>query len=1138
MRIAITTLLAGLIVCCAVGTVAWAQATAQISGTVRDASGAVLPGVQVTATQAETGFSRNTVTSETGFYAFPSLPLGPYKVEASLPGFRTFAQNGVLLQVGSSPVIEVKLEVGQVAQAVEVQAEAAAIETRSVGIGTVVETQRVVDLPLNARQVTDLITLSGLAVRTGSSPGYNMDTGVNISVAGGTSYSVQYNLDGASHLDMYVGTNMPLPFPDALQEFKVVTSAQDASSGGHSGAAVNAVTKSGTNQLHGDMFWFLRNAAANARDAFAPRNDQLKRNQFGGTIGGALKKDKVFFFVGYQGTVTRQTPLDNTAFVPSIAMRSGDFSAYINPANGCPSAAAVRNIVDSNGKLIFALSPAAVEISKRLPQTSDSCGRVSTGNPLNDNRLQLPARLDYQLSAKQTLFARYMVTRIETKVPYALRPNDVLTSTGYGADDTAQSVAFGDTYVFSPTVVNSIHISGNRVGANKLPAKFFSPADVGVKNLYSYIPQFTAITGPGFSLGLPANFAVSTTAMTNFGVNDDMTWVRRSHQFAFGASLNRGLLYTRSNAWAPGVMIFTGAIPNVGAIPGLGTPIVGTGAAITDFLTGRITSLHQANPNPENLTQNYFAAYLQDTWKATRKVTVNYGLRWAPFMPMQFSDANVYTFNLANFYKGVQSTVIPNAPPGFSYPGDPGFHGKSGMESQWKNLEPRVGIAWDPAGDGKTAIRVGGGIAHDFIRMDLHENTSSVAPFRLTVTPSVVSLDNPFPAGSPFPYNFDAAHPTFPSDPLFQGFFPIPSDLKTTEQYSWNFGIQRQVTPALFLSAAYVGTHLIHTWSAIDLNPGLYIPGNCAAGQYGLTAAGPCTQSNNINQRRLLLLTNPTAPKVNTLGSMEQLDDGGTQRYNGLLLNGRLRLGQRVNLDGNYTWSHCVGLPITTLTNLGAANPHGPYQNNGPNDRRLDMGDCTSSAAISSLDLRHIANITLVATTPKYSVGSILNRLVSTWTFSTIFQARSGAPLTPAIGGDQAYNGVAIPGGGALPIPQRPNQVLDDVTSPTRGQGCSPSPCVSWFNAAAVASPVVGTYGNMGVGSLRGPGFWDWSQTVSRKFQVTEKQQIEFRAEAFNVTNSLRLGNPNVTLSGGQFGRITSSNGGPRIMQFALKYVF
>ncbi len=190
------------------------------------------------------------------------------------------------------------------------------------------------------------------------------------------------------------------------------------------------------------------------------------------------------------------------------------------------------------------------------------------------------------------------------------------------------------------------------------------------------------------------------------------------------------------------------------------------------------------------------------------------------------------------------------------------------------------------------------------------------------------------------------------------------------------------------------------------------------------------------------------------------------------------------------------------------------------------------------MDLRHIANITVVATTPKYSGGGWFRRVGAGWTFSTIFQARSGAPLIGNAGGDLAYNGIAYTGGGALPLPQRPNQVLPDVTSPTRGQSCLPAPCVSWFNAAAVAAPAPGTYGNMGVGTLRGPGFWDWSQTVSRKFQAREGQQIEFRAEAFNVTNSVRLGNPNVSLSGGQFGKIVSSSGGPRIMQLALKYIF
>ncbi len=1120
----------------------WAQATAQISGTVGDQSGAVLPGVKITATQVDTGASRSAITNTTGFYVLPSLPLGPYRLEASLAGFRTFAQTGIVLQVGSNPVINVKMDVGQLEQTVEVKAEATPIETRSLGVGTVIETQRVLDLPLNGRSVTDLITLIGLSVQTGTSPGYTMDTGVNISVAGGTSYSVQYNLDGAAHLDMYVGTNMPLPFPDALQEFKLVTSSQDASSGGHSAAAVNSVTKSGTNDFHGDLFWFLRNAALNSRDAFAAQNDQLKRNQFGGVLGGPIKKDKLFFFLGFQGTTTRQTPSNTASYVPTAAMRSGDFSTYISPANGCPSAAAIRSIVDSKGKLTFPLSPAAVNIASRLPQTSDPCGEILSGNPVHENRFQAPVRLDYQLSDKHSLFARYLVTKINAMNPYEVDKNDLLATSGWGADDIAQSLAFGSTDMLSPHFVNSFRISGNRVGQSKIPAQFFSPADVGIKNLYSYLPQFTSLyVIGGFMVGFPANLAASTSAMTNFGVNDDVTIIRGAHQLAFGGSVGRGLLFARSYAWAPGVMIFAG-LPNLNPMLGIppgAPPVLGTGAAITDFMTGKITSFHQANPNPENLTQNYIALYLQDTWKLNRKLTLNYGLRWSPFMPMQFTDGNVYDFNLENFYKGVESTVIPTAPPGFSYPGDPGFHGKSGMESQWGILEPRVGIAWDPSGNGKMVIRLGGGIAHDFIRMDLHQNTSSSAPFRLTIQNVGSNLDNPFPSGNPFPYNFDPAHPVWPSSPDYQGFYPIPPDLKTTAQYSWNLGIQRQVAPALFVSATYVGSRLIHSWTAVELNPGVYIPGNCAPGQYGLVAPGPCTQSGNIDQRRLLNLARPNARNINTLGSLTQLDDGGTQSYHGLLLNARLRLGERMSLDGNYTWSRCIGLPITPVLTLGGTYPHGPYQNTGPNDRRQDMGDCSGSnvlTSISLLDLRQTANVTFVASTPKYSGGSWAKRVASSWTFSTIFQIRSGAALMPMIGSDQAYNGVGY-SQAATPIPQRPNQVLANVAAPDRGQACVPGPCVSWFNPAAFALPAAGTYGNMGVGSLRGPGYWDWSQSISRRFPVAEGHQIEFRAEAFNVTNSVRLGSPDTTLSSGTFGKITSSTG-PRIMQFALKYIF
>src|SRR5438552_14539423 len=243
----------GLLAAALLASTAWAQATAQINGTVKDSTGAVLPGVEITAVQTATGIARTTVTNETGSYSLLNLALGPYRLEASLPGFRTYRQTGIVLQVASNPVINVVLEIGQVSEQVEVQANAALVETRSVGVGTVIENQRILELPLNGRQPTDLITLSGAAVQTGTSPGYGMRTGALISVAGGGIEGVQYNLDGAPHLNALDGTGLPLPFPDALQEFKLSTSAQDASTSGHSGAVVNSVTKSGTNTLHGDV---------------------------------------------------------------------------------------------------------------------------------------------------------------------------------------------------------------------------------------------------------------------------------------------------------------------------------------------------------------------------------------------------------------------------------------------------------------------------------------------------------------------------------------------------------------------------------------------------------------------------------------------------------------------------------------------------------------------------------------------------------------------------------------------------------------------------------------------------------------------------------------------------------------------
>jgi hypothetical protein len=694
-----------------------------------------------------------------------------------------------------------------------------------------------------------------------------------------------------------------------------------------------------------------------------------------------------------------------------------------------------------------------------------------------------------------------------------------------GASDQAHSLTLGQTYLFGPNVVNSFRLSGNRVRGFHPGAQMFGSQDVGI-NAFTYTPRYTTIpvTG-GFSLGSGIFAENSQVYGTMYGANDDISIVKGSHQIAAGAVFLHSISNWYEYAWATGSYTVNGAV---------------TGAGLADFLLGDVSSFRQANPIESDLYQEFFSTYGQDTWKIKPRLTMTYGLRWEPNFPIVFQHGDVYNFSLSRFYAGQKSTVVPTAPPGFTYPGDPGFAGKSGIPIKWRNLEPRVALAWDPTGDGKTAIRIGGGIAYDFVRQDMHANTSSVQPFRLTVVEQTVNLDNPwatFPGGDPFPYTYvKSAPPAFAAYGTYQ---PLKPDMKNTTQYSWNFGVQRQVTPGLFLSGTYIGTHIAHLWAQIELNPGQWLgTGPCTLN----TATGPvsypvCSTAANVNQRRLLNLANPSA----NLGYVTAWDDGGTQGYNGMLLDMRWRHGQNLYVNANYTWSHCIGLPS------GASNPnpgqnyiHQAYQNNGSTNRNLDVGNCNLS------DRRQIFNTTFVTKTPKFA-NTAMRAAASDWSFSTIYQARSGAPLTVFIGNDQALNGFMSTG-----ATQRPNQVLANPYGDRHS-------LTNYLNPAAFAVPALGTYGNVGQSSIVGPGYWEWDEAVSREFQVGEGKRVEFRAEAFNVTNSLRPGNPGVTLTApNTFGRILCSavgasatgcatpssaaapslSGGPRIMQFALKYVF
>jgi hypothetical protein len=1090
--------------------IAFSQAVSQISGATKDPSGAVVPQVEVTATQTDTGIKRTVLTNEAGEFVIPNLQIGPYRIEARKAGFRNYVQTGIQLLVDSNPVIPITLGVGEVTQTVEVQANASLVETQKLGVGTVMETQRILDLPLNGRTPTDLIPLIGAAVQTGQSVPWSMQTGVTISVAGGVSFGMYYALDGAPHMNMYDSTNLPLPFPDALQEFKVETSAQNAQAGMHSGAQVNSVTMSGTNTFHGDAFQFFRNGDMNARNFFSAAQDTLKRNQFGGIIGGPIKKNKLFFFFGYQGTELRQTPAPSITFVPTPKMLSGDFTTFASAAcqgrNVNLGAPFVNNVLPQSS-----ISPVALKIASYLPAALNQCGQFLTSTLTSQYYWQIPFRVDYQLNSKQAIFGRYIATKQNQALPYALTPNNLLTASGNSADDLAQSFTLGHTWLLSSSKINSIRLSINRIGMLHDAGRYFGPTDVGI-DAFTYLPKVMTLSitgGPSIGSGIAEYVWNAHTFAT---ANDDFSLIHGAHQFSFGVSETRALALDLANVRSIGNYTINGQT---------------TGLGMADFMAGILSQMRQSIPNDLDVRQWFFGAYAQDTWKASSRLTLNFGLRWEPFFPMQVGDSRVYTFDLGRFYAGTRSTVWTNAPPGFYYPGDPGFNGKAGMNGSWSNFEPRVGLAFDPLGDGKTAIRAGAGINYDFVNLQSYQNEDNVAPFAGDTTVNgPIPLAAPWsttPGGDPFPYN---STPPIGKFPVGAVYVPVPPNIKTTKVYSWNAGIQRQLTSRWFTSASYVGSHTIHLWDNVEYNPPVYIPGNCVAGQYGLTAPGACSTVGNVNARRILYLANPVAAQG--FSNLTAYDDGGTAGYNGMILTTQWRATSSVNINANYTWSHCIGLPNNGTT---TPNPASNYVHQ--NNRNLDVGNC-------SQDRRHLFNLTVVARTPKFS-NKALNLTASGWSLSAIYVYRSGAPLSISSGLDQALLGFSTAN-------ERPNQILPNTAAAHQLSACANiTPCVTWLNAAAFAQPVLGTLGNMGAFNVLGPKFFQFDMAIVREFRIREGMNLQFRAEAFNVFNGVRFNannsgssatNPSVTLSNpSTFGNITSAQD-PRILQLAMKFTF
>ena len=1191
-------------------TVLWAQtiSTSQIRGTVQDPSGAAVAGAEVKLIQTATGAVRTATSAADGGYSLPDLSVGTYRLEITRTGFSKYVQTGIELQVGVNPTIDVSLTVGAVSQEVTVQAEAATVDTTSTGVGEVIAPQQVQDLPLNGRQLTDLLYLSG-GVSEGRAFRASYPSSAVPSIAGGAQGSVAYWLDGGTHNDPLSNQNLPLPFPDTVEEFKIETSSLPAQYGTHPSGAVNVITKSGTNRFHGDVFEYLRNDIFDARNtSFAAASpldyptlpageaaaaalaasplDDLKRNQFGGTIGGPIRKDKLFFFLGWQDTIQRATNPATTT-LPTAEMLAGDFQACLGtaPVLGAPY---VDNEINPSS-----FSPVILALESHLPvaPASNVCGTFNYQSPAGFTENQGLARIDYQQSSKNTIFGRYFITNWNQPPGASNLPpaeGGLLIAAIDGAADRVQNLTLGDTYLFTPNIVNSIRVTGNRsvnltvenstVDLNDLyTAAGVNPASV---NIYQLGPQVSKFF-PNYMAGFDVNggfqgFTASTPSLQPYDTlefSDDIAWTRGAHQLSFGMD------FINLRAFAHNYLLNQGQFTFDGSRTGSLLPSQG----LADYLLGYTSATSgfaQDAPIPSLQHQNVFSLFAQDAWKVNRKLTVTAGIRWDPFFGHTDPSGHVVSISIPDLINNVHSTKFPTAPAGYLFQGDPG--GPSGNKLTKNSLDkwsPRLGVAWDPKGDGRMSIRAGFGIFYDFPNFS-YDQFGFEEPYGGAVTVpangcTTTCLTNPW-ANFSFTDQQGNSHPGENPFPQFVGsgpanaaylpgslVFSYPQTIKPTYVMQYNLSVEKQLGSSWIISATYLGNQQRHLWGNNEANPGNQgpcPPGYAIPAEFGACKPGPCppglppflcgsptspipffqNPAFGLNANRLFAQFNaPAAGGVgpqggNLYGETLLLEEGGTGNYNGLLLSARHNFAQHFTSSTNFTWSHCISDNYTTTLGFFLAAEEVPY------DRHADRGNCPSA------DTHLVFNQSLVAETPKFS-NHIEDMLLGHWRLSVSGIVQSGLDFSPILILDFSGSGNGLT--------QRPDLVGNPyVGGPVAANPTCKAPAtvknrLFWVNPCAFASPTAYTFGDLKDNSLFGPGSIIVNTGLSRLFPIGESQQVEFRSEVFNLANHTNLYAPVTAFVAPTFGQPTPATtaglgalaqtvNDPRIMQFALKYTF
>jgi Carboxypeptidase regulatory-like domain len=1067
--------------------------TGVLEGQVIDASSARISKADVSITNSQTGFAATSRTSPDGEFHFSNLPVGEYSLRVTAQGFAPFTASSIRINIGRIVSFPVQMEIAGTHDEVNVVAPAATIDLGTT-VGNVVSSREATDLPLNGRDFTQLGLLQpGVAPMTAglAKAGGILRSNQAFAVNGERPESNSYLLDGVSNQDNVNGAFALRTPVDAISEFRILTSNAPAEYGQTSGATTSVVTKSGGNGFHGALYEFFRNDAFDARNFFAVTTEPLHRNQFGATLGGPIRRNKDFFFIYYEGqrNVEGKT---QAAIVPTEAQRRGDFSGIIDPATGQP----VPLINEFTGQPFpgnqipsFLLNPIALRLEQLYPLGNLSPSVFSSTQILTNNYDQGGFRLDHYFNNGDQLFARYATSSLGALDPLPINGSGV---PGFPVANSIRPNSFtiSDTHSFSPQIVQIVRGAFFRNEFFYGQAQNHTPgSDFG----FTYQPTLQASAGPPYqivsgyaSIGNPIT-GPQNTYQNDYQGSYSLAMTRGRHNVKLGAELDRQQINATLGIATNGFFVFAPFPIN---------------DPFASFMIGQPVVFFQGGGDfNRGLRKWIVAGYGQDEWHITPHLTLNYGLRYEVNTPYtEIRD------RLNAWAPGQQSTVRPDAPRGLLFPGDDGVPAGIAPVNHTA-LMPRVGLAWDPIGDGRTTLRASYGIFYD----GFTNGTGGPLQAAVSALPWTEAFQLPGP-GLNYADPYNGQTPPFATQTFVRPATILTVESGMVQPYSqnWNFSIARVLGKDYLLDVRYVGNKGTHLPRFIEANPAVY---------------GPGATAQNADQRRIY--GDCDAQGSCAFASVGLIADNSSSTYHALQVALSRQFTRNLSFLASYWWSKSLDY-ISTLNVAGSA----PTLVAGENDLAQDPFNLAAEHGPSLFDSRHRFVLSGSYVLPQWhNAPKIPAAIVNGWQLNTIMNFASGTPFT-------VYDSANVSLQGSAPeitgfYSSRPNLVSDPNNGPhTPNQWVSRS-AFQQLDPATQA----GQFGNEGRNVVRGPGIQNIDLSLFKNFAIGESMRLQFRAECFNLFNHANFGLPENDLQSPAFGQILQA-GPPRLLQLALKFLF